>query len=134
MKPEAFNECFTIGLSPAGEPVQRPMRGMTADEFLAAWAWHREAAARLEEEGAAVLDLLSDKAEEGRLSPAERRAYQMGANLMHAAGVEHGKAGRLMQLACLVMPQWVRQPQVSVADAVRLWWPDSRDTWSDSVI
>jgi hypothetical protein len=31
-----------------------------------------------------------------------------------------------MQLACAVMPQWVRQPQVTVADAVRQWWPGGR--------
>lgn len=127
MKPEAFDACFIIGLSPAGKPIERPMREMTAGEFLAAWAWHQEAAARLEAEGTAVLDLLSDKAEEGRLSSAERRAYRMGVDLMHAAGAEHHKSGQLMQLACVVMPQWVRQPQVTVADAVRQWWPDGRN-------
>jgi hypothetical protein len=128
MKPEAFDASFTIGLDPAGEPVERPLKRMTAEEFLAAWAWHREAAARLEEEGAAVLDLLSDKAEEGWLTPAERQVFRMGINLMRAAGVEHHKSGRLMQFACMVMPQWVQQPQVTVAEDVRQWWPGDRDT------
>jgi hypothetical protein len=127
MKFEAFDACFTIGLTAAGEPIERPMRRMTAEEFLAAWAWHRDAAARFEEEGAAVLDLLSDKAEEGRLTPAERRAYRMGVDLMQAAGAEHHKSGQLMRLACTLMPQWVRQPQVTVSDAVRQWWPDGGD-------
>jgi hypothetical protein len=126
VKPEQFNEIFTIGLTATGEPVQRPMREMTADEFLVAWEWHRDAAVRLEEEGAAVLDLLSDKAEEGRLTAVERRAFRKAVGLMRAAGAEHHKTGRLMQLACAVMPQWVRQPQVTVADAVRQWWPGGR--------
>ena len=68
MKPEQFDECFTIGLTAAGEPVERPIRAMTGDEFLMAWEWHRDSAARLEEEGAAVLDRLSDKAEKERLT------------------------------------------------------------------
>jgi hypothetical protein len=123
MKPETFDACFTIGVGPAGEPVERPVRQMTANEFLIAWAWHQRAAARFEEEGAAVLDLLSDKAEAGRLTRVERRAYRMGVDLMRAAGVEHHKTGQLMRLACILMPQWVRQPQVTVSDAVRQWWP-----------
>ena len=76
MKPEQFDECFTIGLTAAGEPVERPIRAMTGDEFLMAWEWHQASAARLEEEGAAVLDRLSDKVEE-RLTAIERRAFRI---------------------------------------------------------
>jgi hypothetical protein len=28
MKPETFDACFTIGVGPAGEPVERPVRQM----------------------------------------------------------------------------------------------------------
>ena len=126
MKPEPFDECFTIGLTAAGEPVERPIRAMTGDEFLMAWEWHRDSAARLEEEGVAVLARLSDKAEEERLTAIERRAFRIAIERMRAAGTEYHKTGRLMQMACALMPQWVHQPQVTVADAVRQWWPGGK--------
>jgi hypothetical protein len=126
MKPEQFDECFTIGLTAAGEPVERPIRAMTGDEFLMAWEWHRDSAARLEEEGTAVLARLSDKAEEERLTAIERRAFRIAIERMRAAGTEYHKTGRLMQMACALMPQWVHQPQVTVADAVRQWWPGGK--------
>ena len=126
MKPEQFDEYFTIGLTAAGEPVERPVRAMTGDEFLMAWEWHRDSAARLEEESAAVLDRLFDKAEKERLTAIERRAVRIAIERMRAAGTEYHKTGRLMQMACALMPQWVYQPQVTVADAVRQWWPSGK--------
>ena len=40
IKPEQFRERFTLRLNAEGEPVERPLRAMTAGEVLAAPAWH----------------------------------------------------------------------------------------------
>ena len=46
--PEQFNEQFTLYLNTKGEPVQRTLREMTADEVLAAERWQLAEADRLE--------------------------------------------------------------------------------------
>jgi len=47
-----IKERFTIGISPDGAEVQRPLAEVTAVEVLAAMAWHTTEAERLEREAA----------------------------------------------------------------------------------
>ena len=48
LKPEAFNERFTVYLDAEGKPVERTLREMTAGEVLKALEWLGEEIARLE--------------------------------------------------------------------------------------
>src|SRR5690242_11516400 len=46
-RPTSTRERFTVGISPDGAEVQRPLAEMTAAEVLAAMAWHTGEAERL---------------------------------------------------------------------------------------
>jgi hypothetical protein len=46
-KPAWFDEWFTIGRDPVGEPIQRRLREMTADDVLASLDWYLQEQQRL---------------------------------------------------------------------------------------
>jgi hypothetical protein len=65
VKPEQFNEKFTLYLNTDGQPVQRTLREMTAGEVMQALQWHDDEVARLQREAEPAC-AIGRAAEEGR--------------------------------------------------------------------
>jgi hypothetical protein len=127
IKPEAFNERFTIRLNVDGHPVERTLSEMTADEVLAAMDWHNHEHDRLLEEFSAFSAMGQALGETGT-PPPEMAALPRAELARGLAGlrqsVEAGlKASRLMERVMnMCPPQHHKLPFGSL----RRWWPGGR--------
>ena len=107
------------------EPAKAPLAYQKNDERWAAFTWRQSqvnaAEGEREVRGRSKLKVKQivfvafsrdetemgfgyPKAEEERLTAIERRAFRIAIERMRAAGTEYHKTGRLMQMACALMP------------------------------
>jgi hypothetical protein len=128
IEPAEFNERFTLYLNAKGEPVQRALRTMTANEVLLAFAWTRDQAARCERE-AEPAEALAVAIEENRW---EALADQTGQSMCFAGELLRAKAkafdhhAQLLRLIQAAMPQWQEHNDKGLHEALRRYWPGGR--------
>jgi hypothetical protein len=126
VKPPQFNERFTIYLNAAGEPVQRTLSEMTADEVMQAINWHDEEADRLEREAGPLLGL-AVAVEAGTLDPTPNMLRDAAQGLRQASDAQIKSARLLEQVRAILSPQWQRHQNVTLTAALRRWWPGGRN-------
>jgi hypothetical protein len=129
IKPDAFNERFTLYLNTEGKPVQRALREMTAAEVLLALKWQTAEAVKLEAEVEPWLKI-GDMIEAGRSDevPAELTANELraaGARCLVAAEASL-RVRRLRSLICTTMPQWRNGSGLPLDKALCRYWPRVR--------
>lgn len=125
IKPDQFNGHFTIYLNVAGDPVQRTLGEMTADEVLLALEWHSTEADRLIKDAAPISAMMEKMARSGA-SPPElvamtQREYIHAKALLHQALEAGEKCQRLMLLVNAKLPRNFKR----LGDAVRWHWPSA---------
>jgi hypothetical protein len=121
--PDQFNEQFTLYLNTDGEPVQRTLREMTADEVLAAERWQLAEADRLDRE-TEPLSKMAEMIEAGVSPPGltPEGAAAATAELRKAADAA-GKYVRLMTIVkSRIGNQWDRHPTLTMREALRRYW------------
>lgn len=123
IKPDPLNERFTLYLNSDGEPVQRTLREMTADEVCRAYQWHHDDCDRLQPAGDAAAAIWND--EEQRAALTRDQFKELSAVLDELIEV-NAKAMRLARLIQATMPQWEDHPDMTMRDASRRWWPGGR--------
>lgn len=122
LKPDAFNERFTLYLNAEGKPVQRTLGEMTAAEVALAVEWQEAEAIRLEVEADQAREIaaaLEDKRADG-ITFAD--IYAAGAKLQAAAEAEN-RSVRLLELVQAKLPLWRRRDPFPLAEALKRWWP-----------
>jgi hypothetical protein len=102
----AFNDKFVVGLDACGNPVQRTLAEMSADQVIAAGQWLLHEIDRLDE-----LSVRYGR-EDLSLELAAEQAMQQPL--------------RLMDLLYVAMPQGRQHSALSWHEAVRRYWPHGR--------
>ena len=126
LAPPQFNEAFTLYLNTEGQPVERPLRDMTAGEVLVAMDWYQDEVERAERAVQPFVEMTAAM-EAGTVDPNTTGAQIKAAvaGLRQTAELQ-SKAGRLGSLVQSNMPQWRRHPEVKMREALRRWWPGGR--------
>jgi hypothetical protein len=121
--PQQLNEKFTLYLNTKGEPVQRSLREMTADEVLAAERWQLAEADRLGRETepfSRMAEMIEAGVSPPGLTPEGARAAMTE---LRKAAEAAGKYARLMTIVQgRISNQWDRHPTLTMREALRRYW------------
>ena len=124
--PPRFNEVFTISLDADGQPVEKPLREMTADEVWSALSWYHREVYRTERATSPYAEMTA-ALEAGTLDPnTPGEEVMRGAKLFREAAEVQLKEARLLSAVRSSMPEWRRHPDVKLGEAMRRWWPTGR--------
>jgi hypothetical protein len=121
-RPASIRERFTIGLSPDGAEVQRPLAEMTAAEVLGAIAWHTAEAERLEREAAPARPVAEALVETGAVPDGvtlETLRHYSG--LLQRADAANQRLERLLMLVRDTLPAGAAS-DIGLSAAVRRFW------------
>lgn len=126
LQPDQFNERFTLYLDTDGQPVQRSLREMTADEVLTAIDWQTAEANRLERvtcdaRGESLLE--SFKAAGQVPDGVTNDELEQATAAMWAAAEAWEKGARLLELVRANIPNWHQRQKLGMREAIRHWWP-----------
>jgi hypothetical protein len=127
--PAELNERFTVYLNSDGNPVQRTLREMTADEVLLALEWSGAEAERLNRE-AELARSIAEALEDGRtekLAHLGKHDIDAAISLLCQAGEAMVSDARLMSLVMSAIPQW-RGSKMSLGQGLLRYWPHGRAT------
>jgi hypothetical protein len=126
VRPDQFNEKFTLYLNGAGKPVERMLSEMTSGEVMRALEWHGEEDARLEREAAPFIPWAEVVEAGGSLPPdVTRDAIRHAVDALRASGEMKKKHADLLHMVGVMMPQWQRQ-KMPLGAALRRFWPGGR--------
>ncbi len=127
VRPDQFNEKFTLYLNGAGKPVERALSEMTSGEVLRALEWHSEEADRLERE-AEPFCRIAESVEAGGEWPEDmsQEAARHAAALLGRSCDACEKDARLLHQVSVLIPQWRRHKGMNLSEAVRRFWPGGR--------
>jgi hypothetical protein len=123
LKPEPFNELFTLYLNADGRPVQRALRDMTAGEVMTAINWqmdHAEALRSQAEAGNERCAALTASSPES-VTADDMAFMDRQEALCGAASTELEKAKRLLELVGSQVP-----PAMKLGEGIKRVWPATR--------